>query len=357
MPNPAINIAFSSAADTYLARSSRGVVAMILKEGAGAGPVQYVYHSLQEVSALDWPTADNYEALKLAFEARPRSVLVIKLPTTAADYSAALTILATLRWNYLTVPGILDGESAALSAWIKERRDTHRRPFKAVLPNVAGDHEGIINWTTDQVLSNMRPTAAYSRALFCARIAGILAALPINRSATYYVLEDVLSCPLSQTENADVDAGKLFLIFDGLKYKLSRGVNSLVTLAAGKTPDWKKIKIVEGHDLYAEDVTRIFEDSYVGQMPNSYDNKMLLVSALLDYQRRLVPDVLSGDYPNTAMLDLAATRAWLVAQKVDITNLSDAQILRQDTGSNVFLQSRIKFIDAMEDMILAAHLA
>ncbi len=118
-------------------------------------------------------------------------VIILKVAADTEDLALSLKKLASLKWNYLTVPGLTDDEKTVLSAWIKQAREKDHKTFKAVLPNCAADHEGIINFTTDEINSSLSETP-FTATEYCARIAGVLAGLSLARSSTYYVLSDVI---------------------------------------------------------------------------------------------------------------------------------------------------------------------
>ncbi|MEG1896304.1 MAG: phage tail sheath protein, partial [Oscillospiraceae bacterium] len=189
---PSINVAFSKLGSTYVDRSSKGTVALILKEGAGTEPIKYVFGDISNVNSTDW-TAKNYLAMKLAFLGKPLKIIVIKIATTEKIYTAALQMLSTLRWNYLAVPEIAENETAVISAWIKEQRDVSKKLYKAVLPKTAADHEGVINFSTDNIKTTLSSTSI-SCGEYCTRIAGLLAGLAATKSCTYYQLSEIVSC-------------------------------------------------------------------------------------------------------------------------------------------------------------------
>ena len=91
--------------------------------------------------------------------------------------------------------------------------------------------------------------------------------------------------------------------------KIGRGVNSLTTLSGEKTGDMQKIKIVEGMDLYQDDIRNTFTDSYVGKYVNDYDHKQMFVAAVQAYQVELAGDVLDAGYGNTAAVDAEARKS------------------------------------------------
>lgn len=352
---PEIIIEFRHKASTAIARSERGIVAVILRDDT-KGATQYTYRKLSEVDFSQW-SERNYEYLKLIFEGGPYKVIALRIAADAADYSAPLAVLEHLKWNYLTIPGIEPTDTATITSWIKERRDAgkDKKTFKAVLPNCAADHEGVINLTTTSITSTLSESPI-TAAEYCARIAGVLAGLPLTRSATYYVLEDIVDCAVPSNPDDRIDGGELVIVFDSEKYKIGRGVNSLTTISDGKTADMKKIKIIEGMDLYNDDICTTFADNYVGKRINDYDSKQAFVAAILSYQKGITGDVLDSSYDNTVSIDLDAQRAYLDGKGIDTADMDDVAIARANTGSKVFVASDIKFVDAMEDLHLTTNM-
>ena len=77
------------------------------------------------------------------------------------------------------------------------------------------------------------------------------------------MLSDVISASIPDDPNERIDKGELILTFDSEQYKIGRGVNSLVTFTTEKGEEFSKIKIVEGIDLYQDDIRSTFEESYL----------------------------------------------------------------------------------------------
>ena len=187
---------------------------------------------------------------------------------------------------------------------------------------------------------------------YAARIAGLLAALPLTRSATYANLPEVVSCGSYEDPDAAVEAGQLIIVGGSEGYRLGRAVTSLTTLTPEKGEPFRKIKIMEGVDLIRTDIAATFEGSYIGKVLNDYDNKLLLVTAINAYLRSLEGDVLDKTADNTCGVSLSGQRDYLESQGIDTTDMSDAEILRANTGSQVFLEAGLSFCDAMEDLSL-----
>ena len=341
---PKILIDFKTLAETIITRSERGIVAVILKDNSNTTQT-YTFSKESEIVKSHF-TASNLAFLSLIFMGGPSKVIVERVQTSS-DISDALERLKNKQWYYLTVPGLSDGETDTVVEYIKEQRNKYHKTFKAVLPSVAADYEGIINFATDNIKVGAK---TYSTAEFCCRIAGILAGLPLNRSATYYTLPEVESITESETPDADVDNGKLILINDGTKIKIARGVNSLTEFTEAKSSDFSKIKIVEAVDMIRDDIRNTFEDEFVGKVENSYDNKIVFIAAVNKYFKDLANrGVLYDKFDNKAEIDIDATREWLSKTR-DVSSWDDEKVKTANTGTNVFVRANIQIQDAIEDL-------
>ena len=341
---PKILIEFKTLAETFITRSERGIVAVILKDNSNTTET-YTYSKENEITKSHY-TASNLAFLSLIFMGNPSKVIVERIPTDG-DLSVALERLKNKQWYYLTVPGIADEEVETVLQFIKEQRTQYHKTFKAVLPNCAAGTEGIINFATDNIKVGAK---TYTTSEFCARIAGILAGLPLNRSATYYVLPEVESITESETPDEDIDNGKLILINDGTKIKIARGVNSLTEFTGEKGHDFSKIKIVEAIDMIRDDIRTTFEDEFVGKVENSYDNKIVFIAAVNKYFKDLASrGVLYDQFDNMAEIDVDATREYL-SQTKDVSDWDDDKIKTANTGTNVFVKANIQIQDAIEDL-------
>lgn len=346
---PNINIVFKTKGLTAIKRSGRGVVAIVIKDDTEGGKPMEIFKSITDIDFTKF-TERNYEYLKLIYEGAPSKVIVIRLGTSATDYTLALTQLVNLKWNYLTIPCIDTENLTLVSAWIKEQRGK-QKTFKAVLPNCAADHEGIINFTTDKIESNLSKTV-FSTAEYCARIAGVLAGLPLSLSSTYFVLSDIYSAAVPTDPDERIDKGELIITFDSEKYKIGRGVNSLTTFTTEKGEAFSKIKIMEGVDLYNDDIRSTFEDYYIGKYRNDYDNKQAFVAAVNAYNKSLEGDILDKSYDNKTVIDVAAQKLYLESKGIDTSGMDDVAIAKANTEAKVFVAGNIKFVDAMEDLTM-----
>lgn len=339
---PIFEFVFKQKAETAIKRSQNGIVALILVDTTKTD-TSYSYNLEADTVKAHWTTL-NLDYLNMAFKGTPKRVLVERIKDVS-EYEDALNRLKQKKWNYLAIPNLADEDVQTIADWIIAQRAAGKG-FRAVLPHCSANHEGIINLDTDNIKVGSK---TYSTAEFCVRVAGLRAGLSLNENATNKVIAEVESITETTTPDEDIDAGKFILINDGEKIKVGRDINSLAVLANGKTEDMKKNKIIDGMDLIRDDIKTSFEENYIG-MSNSYDNKMLFVAAVNQYFDGLTRQgVLYSEYDNIAEIDVVAQREWL-AQKYDVSEMSDDEIKRANTGSFMIIRGDVQFCDAIEDL-------
>lgn len=348
MGMPEIVFTFETLAKTFVERSEKGVVALLLKDETEGDAVTKVTDITKVSTAF---TADNLKHISAALDGGASAVLAVRVVMAEEDAKIedTLSLIGRRKFDWLAYPEATTENTTAIVTWIKAKRKDGKT-YKAVVGNAtAPDCEGIVNFCTSDVVSTLYGEDKLTATAYSARIAGVLAgmSLDMGKSATYYELTDVSSVTESADPDADVDAGKLIIVYDGEKFKLGRAVTSMTT---GEINDFKKIKHVEGADMLKRDIQEVFEDEYVGKVPNSYDNKMLLVAFRNGYLKDLQGTVLDPDFDSECEIDVETQKAYLEEMGVDTSAMKEIDILKANTDSAVFLTENIKLLDAMEDL-------
>ena len=346
MGMPEMVTQFREAAGSAVTRSKRGIVAIILEDSTKDTAISRI--AAEGDIGSDW-TATNAALIRMALEQGARSVIAAR---RQEDIAGTLGLLRPLVWHWLCAPGAAEEDKAAIAAWIDAQR-AEGKSFKAVLAGAeAPNSPGVVNFATTGIAD---ASGAVDSGAYTAKIAGMLAGISLEQSLTYKEDADITGITDSATPDADVDAGKLILFHARDKFRFARGVTSL-TEKAGVPAAFKKIKNVEGCDTIADDIRAIWEDSFIGQVPNSVENKNVLVAAVNTYLETLQGSVLSASFENRCELDAAMTRAWLEEQGQGTAEITDEDIINMDTGSAVFLLLHLKLMDAMEDLTLGVYL-
>lgn len=351
---PGINIEFTSTGITAVQRGERGIVLLILEDTANLG-----YKELTSIADIPAGlTTENQDYINKAFiggSNPPVKVGIYVYDPLSEVLSDVLSVVETLRFDYLAYPEVADADTSTVANAIKSMYDTKGIKSKAVLPNEPADHESIINFTTDNIEVD---GATYTTAEYTARIAGLLAGTPLTISATFHPLSEVDDIPrLTKSEiDTAIDNGEFVLYHDGEKVKVARAVNSLVTTNQDKGAEFKKIKIVDILDLMYRDIRMTAEDNYLGKYANSYDNKILLISAIQGYLETLETDGLLDEGKNNVAIDIQAQTNYLQSTGVDVSTMKEQDIKKANTGDDVFLMANVKPLDAIEDISLRVFL-
>ena len=346
---PQINIIFRELANTAIERGERGIVALFLKDSAANGN-----HTIVNVNDIPSElSVTNKKQIELALMGgvkAPLKVLVHVSTSDAEDWTTALGWAETVKFDYLAIPTVQTGELVGIKTWITTQRELGKK-VKAILPNYAGDSEAIINFTASNIVVG---ETTYTTTEYCSRIAGLIAGTPLTMSTTYQPLNEIDSVDsLTISElNEAIGKGEFVLFHDGEKVKVGRGVTSFQTTTTEKGESFKKIKIVDTIDLMEMDIKKTLSDKYIGKYPNTYDNKVLLLTAIQTYYKTLEAESLLDENKNTVGVDITSQRSYLQSKGVDVDKMTDQEIKEANTNDKVFLESNIKIVDAMEDINL-----
>lgn len=378
---PSVNIAFEEAGIEAIERSKRGIVALILEEpqdtitklltdhtGTDNSTIKAITNPFVIFTTDDIPselTDNNKDYIKkclIGYTKTPYRVRVYlqatgdeKSATEADKFSATLKKVATDRFDYLAIPTITEAQCETVATWVKTNRENKFKKIKAVLPNYDADYEGIINFGNTSIVTKNK---TYTPAEYTARIAGLIAGTPMTISATYAPLAEVIDCDKHDLDENDekVNKGQFFIWFDGEKFKMSRAMNSLVTTTQGKLEAYQTIKTVDIMDMMYDDIRQTCQDYYIGKYTNDYDNKCLLMSAIMGYFKELEQGrLLQKDY-STIDINVEKVKNYQLEHglytKEELADMTEQEIKQLDTKKQVFLTAKIKILDAMEDIDL-----
>ena len=372
MGAPIINISFIEKAKTIFGRAERG----ILKDNVSQDdPQKFTVQLTDEIP--EYLSDFNKEQIKLALMGNvtaPKKVVCFVMnagatasdeeeePTTLAEeYRKARAWVRETKIHFLACPTVeTDGQLADMIAFVKEEINVNKNKIMGVFPFASTeDSDGIIGceftaYTTGE--THTATSGVYTAEEYCSRIAGFIAGTPFNMSITYGTLNDLSNCNRLTVAEQDeaVDAGKLVLMHDGEKVKIVRGVNTFKSTTKTKSISFKKIKIVNIMNLIYDDLVKTIRDEYIGKFNNDYDDKCILVTAINAYFMNLITQsvITSGE----CQIDLEAQRNYLRMAGEDVTEMTDKEILKANTGSIVYLTGKVGITDAIEDVEFPIYL-
>ena len=348
---PSITITFTSAARAVSRRAGQGIVAMVLTD-AGSNTAG-IYHIAAEADIPESLGVNNkaYIARALTGNVNRPAKIIALVKTSSTTIATALASLALYDFDWIVGdPDLSTADATTIKTWIATQRADYDKIYKAVLPNVAADSESIVNFAAEDIKVG---STTYDTEAFCSRIAGIIAGTPLKQSITNTILPEVSDVKRMSKEEANtaINAGKLILVHDGIKVKLWRGITSLTTTTSkSKLP--KKIKLSETLDIIKRDLRVLTQDNYIGKLANSYDNKVVLISAYLAYLKELEAEGILQSGKSTMEIDIDAQRAYLKARGDNVADMTDDEIKTADTDEQVFIRGSIRMLDAIEDVAI-----
>ncbi|MNW34839.1 Phage tail sheath protein [compost metagenome] len=267
----------------------------------------------------------DYIAMQEALEGEDFNVL-------ALDYAADMALLQSFAAWIKRVRNQGKGVVAVFGGSAAE--DVSANAVQAASArSLALNHEGIINVGTGVRLAGVE----YSSAQTAAYVAGLIAGQRLNQSTTYAVtpFEDVTRRWTRPEQEQAVRNGVFLLFHDGRQVKALRGINSLVTPAAGQNNAWKKIRSIRVMDAINADLQRAAEETYIGKVNNTEEGRLALIGAVKEYLAQLA----LSSVIEASGYDVILDPAYYGPSPV-VTPEAD----------QVFLQWNVKLTDVMEQL-------
>lgn len=350
---PSIEIIFKQLAGTLIARSSRGIAILIVKDNTNATFDYKEYKSrvaAEDDSALY--TSSNLQYIKDIFNFALNKVVVVRIGTTGAVTDALALIEKNIKTGWITIADGTSDDFAALASWIKSK-ELERKTYKAVTYKAAvTDCKHIVNFYNDKVVfKDAREEVTGEK--YCPSLIGIFASCNVQRGTTFFECANLTRVTEVADNDAAVASGKLILVNDVDTVKIALGINSMTTTdGVNNTEDMKFIDIVEVMDLINDDISSVFRNEYLGKYKNNYDNQVLFISAINTYFNSLAEDyILDNNYSNRADVNVEAQRqAWLGVGKTEAEAWTDIQVKNNAFKRTVFLGGDVKILGAMENL-------
>ncbi|UQZ33674.1 phage tail sheath protein [Paenibacillus sp. PK3_47] len=202
-----------------------------------------------------------------------------------SDFLAALEVQ-----DFQTV-GLLSGDSSLKSlyaAYVKRLRDTEGKKVQAVVSDYkAAGHEGVISVANGVVLSD---GTVISKTDAVAWVAGATAAAAVNESLTYQAYDDAVDADVRLSHSGTVSAlteGQLLFTYNSGRAVVEQDINTFTAFAPDKGRAFSKNRVLRVLDGIAGDMKRIFENYFIGKVPNNEDGRALFWSQCVTYMNDL----------------------------------------------------------------------
>ena len=146
---PKIIITFKQLATSFIQRSERGIVVLIVRDDtAGDGGAFFQYGDATQVSATEF-TAANQQYIKDALSFGPLRVSVVKIGTEEALAEAAAIFTQYEKTGWITFAEGKSSDWTDLASWIKAR-ENEQKSWKALCFNTTPpDSMHIVNFVNE----------------------------------------------------------------------------------------------------------------------------------------------------------------------------------------------------------------
>lgn len=358
---PNIDIIFKQKAVTAVQRSERGVLCVVMHDAQQTtGIKKFVYKRGSDVTKTDY-TTENYTALMRAFDVAVNKVYVLRC-NELAEMTDIAKELDKIKFNYVCT-NVKELQDKLVTDVIQRNADNQGHKCCCVVANpTQGDSKYVIKLKGTK--GTLKAGGEVKAEDYVIRIASTLCNLPMNRSLTYYVFEDLASWDDTYlTTDAPIgdwiSKGWLTLVNDDDDVKCGRAVNSLITFTSTDTEAMSHIIIVEAMNMIIEDIYTTFKDYYVGKYKNTLSNQRLFITSVNSYFRQLMrEEVLDDSYDNHCYIDVESQRlAWTSIGKTEAEDWSNSKVEQMPFRTFVYLAGEAKISDAMEDLHFNIFLA
>ncbi|ACO84477.1 phage tail sheath C-terminal domain-containing protein [Clostridium botulinum] len=351
---PNINILFKQRAATFTQRG--GVAILLLKDDTDKNFNTAEYKTLTDLELDEAKyTPTNLQYIKDTLLGKTSKVAVVRVDVEK-EFTDALNIVKNLySTGWISLVSETKTDYDTLVSWIKTRRDTDKKTFKAIVfnPTTPPDYEGVVVLGNEKVIFKDNTRGEKAGYEFLPTLLGYIASAGVDTGTTYMAMENLKTVSEPASTNQEIQAGKLILINDENIVKIGLGVNSLTTFTQDKE-DFSLIEVIETMDLIKDDIRKTFKNNYIGKFKNKLDNQMLFISAVNTYFSNLAArDVLDSSYNNESFIDVEAQRkAWVDSGKPEAKEWDDTTVKNTTFKRKLFLGANIKILTSMTDLTL-----
>ncbi len=203
-------------------------------------------------------------------------------------YDDYFKLIKTYKYNTMGIPSKTQEVAQKAVAFIKDERDRLGHKVQAVVYNYPeANYEGIIS--TDQGYKTQSYTVDESD--FVCYVAGLTAGSSMTESNTYKTIPEAVSIINAKDDDEVIQAlknGQLVLsATQSGNIVIEQDINTLHTFNADKSSLFAKNKIIRVLDSINNDLTKLWEDTFLGKVPNNENGLNLWKSSIIAYLNTL----------------------------------------------------------------------
>lgn len=240
----------------------------------------------QYVSVMSELTSNDYVVFKRDAELELTAGISLEDgtngETTGSSHQDFLDKIEPYSFNALGVITNDDTLKTLYSNFTKRMRDEVGSKFQTVIYNCNADYEGVVN-LKNKVTDDEETSLIYW-------VLGALAGVEVNKSCLNktYDGEFEIECSYTQSELEKAITNGEFTLHKVNSYiKVLSDINSLTTVTEEKGQDFKENQTIRVLDQIANDVALIFNEKYLGVIPNDEAGRLSLWADIVKHHETL----------------------------------------------------------------------
>ena len=217
---------------------------------------------------------------------------------TGSTVTSFLNQLESYSFNSLVIMVDNGDIEDIVIAYTKRMRDEIGKKFQCVTINNSGDHEGNI------CVYNSLNDDDYGSSYIMAWVAGAIAACPVNKSLTNKLYDGEHSIDTEYTQatfESVIKSGDFCFHNVNGETRVLLDINTLKTTTSEKGEDFKDNQTVRVCDQIAGDVAEIFNNYYLGKIPNDNAGRNSLWCDIVKHHQKLKDIRAFDDFDETAI--------------------------------------------------------
>ena len=203
---------------------------------------------------------------------------------TATQHQTMLDKLEAKSFNTLGCASETDAIKTLYINYCKRMRDEMGKKIQVVVYSKAADYEGVIN-----VKNTVTDTGA-STASLVYYVTGVVAGTQVNKSALNKVYDGEFKINTNYTQSqleTAINSGEFTFHSVGDEVRVLADINSLTTLKENKSEVFKHNQTIRVIDQIANDIAVIFNNKYLGKIPNDSAGRISLWSDIVSHHKEL----------------------------------------------------------------------
>lgn len=205
--------------------------------------------------------------------------------TTCENYNDFLEKIESRSFNILTVAD--QNANAAFEEFTISMREDKGVKIQTVLYKSSANHEGIIS-IGNELLEKGAEEADNEMLVYW--VAGAEAGCSVNKTLTNSTYDGELNIYVDYTQKQLEDAiagGKLLFHRVGDSVRVLEDINTLTKYDDEKNPDFSDNQVIRVLDQVGNDIAVLFNEHYLGKMPNDESSRIGLWSDIVTHHKQL----------------------------------------------------------------------